>query len=54
MADSPLLNYYEPDIELNNPTRQPADTSILIAIYSLDPLDPPAHDKTTLVFIKYY
>ena len=50
MADPPLLNDYKPDIELNNPTQQPAATHVLITIYSLDPLDPSTHDNTTLVF----
>ena len=52
MADSLLLNNYEPDIKRNNPTPQYVDTHVFIVVDPSDPLDPPAHDDTTLIFIK--
>ena len=54
VADYSLLNDYVPDINLNNPTSQPDDTPVLIIVDPSYPLDPPAHDDSTLVFIKHY
>ena len=55
MADPPLLNDYEHDIKLNNPTPQSDDSPVLIVIDPPDPLDlldPPVPYDTTIVLIE--
>ena len=52
MADSSLLNDYEPNITRNDPTPQPVDIHVFIVVDPSEPLDPPAHDDTMFIFIK--
>ena len=51
VANPTLLNEYEHDMKVNNPASQYNDIAVHIVTY---PLDPPAHDDTTLVFVKHY